>query len=213
MVRNSSETKVRKLPLPLEIKVGDDTVVTDGLFSLTSKEASQIKIISIDEDGYVTCEIFPPLYQTRSKSPSLLELYGTDTLIGKESSKTRGRGKDFGQYKYYRRSDGSLYATVSGSRPHKFEIGKPTERNSPIWKVIQTIKHGFNTNEFSKKQLIPLLAKNLSYSQILKAILDVMKIEGYLQRREVKPERGRFQELFKATPKLSEFIIASSEQT
>jgi len=209
MVQKSSETKIRKLPLPLEIKVGNDTVITDGLFSLTSKEASQIKITSVDEDGYVTCEIFPPQHQ-RPTSKSLTDIF-SDALIGTESSKTCGRGENFGQYKYYRRPDGSFYAIVSGVRPRKLQLGKPTDRHSSISIVARTIKHSFNTNEFSKKQLLPLLSKKLGHGQMLKSVLDVMKIEGYLEKRETKT-RGRLKELFRATEKLSQIVIAIPEQ-
>jgi len=204
------ETKVRKLPLPLEIKVGDDTMVTDGLFNLTSKEASKIRIISVDQDGYVTCEITPS-QQIRSAPRSLTEIFSADTLIGTEMSKMRGRGKDFGQYKYFRRPNGSFYAEISGARTRRLQLGSLNDKRSPIARVARTIVPAFNSNEFSKKQLVPLLAKNLSYGQILKSILDILKIEGYLEKREIKP-RGRLKELFKATNKLKIEMVAIPEQ-
>jgi hypothetical protein len=211
MVQKSSETKIRKLPLPLNIKIGNDTIVTDGLFSLTSKEASEIRITSIDEDGYITCEIFPPL---KKSTINLKADVDTDMVIGAEISKSRGRAKDYGQYKYYQRPDGGFYAIVFGKRVRRLQLGKPLDRDSPISIVAKIIIQKFNTTEFSKKQLTQELPKNLRYGQILKAVLDVMKINGYLEKREApKGKQGRLRELFKATEKLKQIIITSPEQT
>jgi len=209
-MQKSLDIKIRKLPLPLEIKLGNDTIVTDGLFSLTSREASEIRIRSIDEDGYITCEIFPPL---KERTISLRANVDIDMAIGVETSKSRGRAKDYGQYKYYRRPDGSFYVIVFGKRVRKLQLGKPLDRDSPISKVAKIIIQKFNTTEFSKKQLTQELPKNLGYGQILKAVLDIMKIDGYLEKREaLKGKRGRLRELFKATEKLKQMIITSPEQ-
>lgn len=206
MSEKIAEKIVRKFPLPLRITVGDDTVVTDGFFTLTSKQASAINITSIGQDGYITCEIVPPTKKTIEKIVSPEEFFAADYLIGIETSRARGRGKDFGQYRYYKRPDGSLYAVVNGGkRSRKYQLGKPTERDSPISIVGRAIVYNFNTSEFSKKELTQMIPKHLSYGQKLKALLDIMTIEGYLEKRQTKP-RGRFQELFKATDKLRKLL-------
>jgi len=209
MTQKTSETVIRKLPLPLQIRVGNDTVVTDGFFTLTSKETSQIKIVEIGQDGYATCEIFPPL---KERTISLQVTVGEDVLIGMESSKTRGRGKDFGQYKYFRQPNGNLYAMIFGGtgRPYKFQLGKLSDRNSPLSVVARTIARNLNTSEFTRKQLIPLIPKNLQFAQSLKAILDVMHLEGFLDKESKR--NGRLKESYKATDKLKKLIVASSEQ-
>lgn len=210
MVQKPSETKIRKLPLPLQIKLGNDTIVTDGLFSLTSKEASQIKIISIDEDNYVSCEIFPP-QPMKLSSKSLTEIFGKDqdTPIGTELSKSRGRAKEFGQYKYFKKPDGNLYVVISGARPHTHQLGNIIDKNSSISIVARCIKQNFNSNEFSKNELAGKLPKRISYGQILKSILDVMKLEGYLEKREMTP-KGRLHEKFKATDKMYKILVATA---
>lgn len=107
------------------------------------------------------------------------------------------------RYRYYKRLDGSLYAITSGKRARKIELGKSMDRNGRIFKIAEVISMRFRTAEFLKKDLIPIVPKRLSYGQTLKALLDVMTIEGFLEKREV-PIRGKQRELFRATEKLRE---------
>jgi len=200
LTQKVSDTKIRKLALPLEIKIGTDGSVWDGLIRFTSKEVSQITITSIDEDNFVTCEI-SPMYE-------VITIPLPDTLIGTEFSKTRGRGKDFGKYEYYKKTDGSLYVAISGKRPHTLHLGSINEKSSPISIVARTIIQDIHMAEFSKNELARILPKRVSYGQMLKSILDVMKIEGYLEKREIRP-KGRLKELFKATEKLNSVIVAT----
>lgn len=206
-------TIIRKLPLPLQVKLGNDTIITDGFFFLTNKEAREIKITSVSADGYAIIEISPSPKRNSTLDTSVI--IGQDTFLGAVTSKSRGSGTDFGQYKYYRRLDGSLYAVTSGKRMRKIQLGKPTGRNGRISTVARVIDRAFHRGEFTKKQMIPLLSKHLSHGQMLKAILDVMHLEGYLEKREV-PIRGRLRELFKATDKLRSLVYVrytiSSEQ-
>ncbi len=204
-MQKTLDTKIRKLPLPLEIKIGSDGSVSDGLFTLTSKEANRIRIISIDEDGYVSCEISPPTPWEMVSIP-VPDLHA---FLGAELSKTRGRGKDFGKYEYYKKSNGNLYVVISGTRPHTLQLGSLSNRNSPISTIARSIKQTFGVNEFSKSDLTKILPKRISYGQMLKSILDVMRIEGYLERKEVRP-KGRLHELFKATEKLDSVIVATA---
>jgi hypothetical protein len=205
MAKTSKEAIIRKLPLPLQIILGDDTVVTDGFFRLTSKEAKQINIINIDNDGYATIEILPCL---KPRTLDMSVIVEQDAFLGAVTSKSRGSGKDFGQYKYYRRLDGSFYAVTSGKRNRKIKLGKITDRSGRIFTVATVIDKQFHTNEFTKKQLTPLLPKRLSHGQMLKALLDVIHLLGYLEKREVptKGRGGRLCELFKATSKLKSVI-------
>lgn len=211
-MQKPSEPKIRKLPLPLEIRLGTDTVVSDGLFSLTSKEASQIRIMSVDQDGYASCEISPPVDTELKNMTKLLDECSDAFLIGTSSPKTLGRGKDFGQYRYYKLSDGSFVARISGKRNRKFQLGKMTDRGSPIWAIGRTILASFKSAEFSKKELTPLLSKKLQYGQILKATLDIMRLQGYLGHSE-NVQRGRIKETFKATDKLAQAVVPIPEQT
>jgi hypothetical protein len=215
-MQKQSETKIRKLPLPLRFKLGVDGSVSDGLFTLTSKEASEIGIISIDGDGYVSLEIHPPAKENKSNIVKLKDLlYGVATQIGLEASKSRGQSKEFGQYKYYRRPDGTLLATViGGARDRTFCIGNIKDRSSIIFQFAVTIVHSFGTKEFSKHDLTPLLPQTLRFGQTMKSVLDIMTIEKYLERREGKSDGkpGRIREWFKATDKLTQFIVANPEQ-
>jgi hypothetical protein len=204
MARVSRDVIVRKLPLPLQIKMGNGTVITDGFFYLTCKEAREVKIASVSEDGYATIEIFPsPKVNSGLDIAVAIE---QDTFLGVAMSKSKGSGKDIGQYKYYRRLDGSLYAVTSGKRSRKLQLGKPTDRNGRIFAVARVIKDQFQNGEFSKKELIPFLSKRLSHGQMLKALLDIMHLEGYLVKKEVST-RGKLREIFVATDKLRSLVF------
>jgi len=203
MTEKSKDVVTRKLPLPLQVTIGDDTVVTDGFFILTSKEASSINITSIDQDGYATLEIFPSMKRNSAYGTSAV--IGQDTFLGEVPSRTLGRGKDVGLYKYYRRPDGSLYAIAHGKRNRKIKLGKPRDRHGRIYGVASAIQKQFGDGEFTKQQIVPWLSKPLRHGQVLKALLDVMHLEGYLEKRIAQP-KGRIQEHFKATVKLIKLI-------
>lgn len=207
-MQKSNGIKVRKLPLPLEISFGNSATVTDGLFSLSSKEASAIRIVDIDDDKYATVEIYPPRKEIQTHLPDTYP----DTLLGTDLSKSKGKGKDYGQYRYFKRSNNSLYLVVEGGkRVRKLELGDPLDRNSPIASVARAVKQNFGMMEFSKQQLIQFIPKKLSYAQILKGTLDTMNFLGYLQKTQ-GTIRGRIKETYKATQRINE-IIVTPEQT
>jgi hypothetical protein len=211
-MQKSSETKIRKLPLPLQVKLGTDGTLTDGLFTLTEKEASKISIISVDGDGYVSLEIHPPTQElkTKTRQNDLKVFFGHGTKIGLEASRSRGQGKDFGQYVYYRSPDSSYVAEIRGTaRDRTFHLGNLKDHSSIIFQFAATIVHTFGTMEFSKHDLTPLLPRTLRYGQTMKSVLDIMVIEQYLERREGKSDGkpGRIREWFKGTGKLSQLVV------
>jgi hypothetical protein len=212
-MQKPSETKIRKLPLPLRFKLGSDSLISDGLFTLTEKDASEVNVVSVDNDGFASIEIHPPIHETESSRTSLKDIFGLGTRIGLETSKSRGQAKDFGQYRYFRTVSENYAAEVSGtSRKRTFILGRITEKGTIISSYASIIVHGFGTREFSKKELTGLLPKNLSFGQIMKAVLDILRIEGYLERREGKKDgkRGRIREWFKATERLIQAIPVQS---
>jgi hypothetical protein len=214
-MQKQSETKIRKLPLPLQFKLGTDGSLSDGLFTLTGKEANKINIISVDEDGFVSLEIHPPPREHKSDAMNLSSVVVIRTKIGAETSKSRGRSKDFGQYVYYRLPDGSLIAEkMGGTRNRTFHLGNIKDHYSIIFQFAVTIVHSFGTKEFSKHDLTPLLPQPLRFGQIVKSVLDIMRIEKYLERREGKSDGkpGRIREWFKATDKLAPLVVAAPEQ-
>jgi hypothetical protein len=211
-MQKSNGIKIRKLPLPLEIRLGSNAEVFDGLFRLTEKEADIIKIISVDKDDYgtyATCEIYPP--REIAKQSRKLTDFSNDTLLGTDLSKSRVLGKEYGRYTYFKRHDGSFYVCIEGgSRTRRLQLGNLRERNTPIAVVARTIKTNFYKNEFSKKKITPFLPKQLSYGQILKATLDVLTLEGYIQKTQ-GTTRGRLRETFNATDKINEIIVTPEQ--
>jgi hypothetical protein len=206
-MQKSNGVKIRKLPLPLEIRFGSDATITDGLFSLSGKEASSIRIIDIDDEKYATVEIYP----AKKDETQILKIsFVEDTFLGSDLSKSIGLGKDFGRYKYYKRKDGSIYAVVNGQkRTRKLQLGNPRERDSPIAIIARTICLNF-PNEFSKKQITQVLPKKLGYGQTLKAVLDTLTFEGYIEKKQ-GTTRGRLRETFKSTAKLNDLIVTPEQ--
>jgi hypothetical protein len=215
-MQKSNGTKIRKLPLPLQFKLGVDGSLTDGLFILTGKEASKISIISVDGDGYVSLEIHPPTQESeiRTRQNNLKIFFGHGTKIGLETSKSRGQGKDFGQYTYYRSPDCNYVAEVTGGRNRTFHLGNLKDRSSIMFQFAGTIVQHFGTKEFSKHDLTPLLPQTLRFGQTIKSVLDIMTIEKYLERRQGKSDGkpGRIREWFKTTDKLAQSVVPIPEQ-
>jgi hypothetical protein len=215
LTERSSRLVVRKLALPLEIQMGDDTVVSDGFFSLTSRESSKLHVKSIDSDGYVTCEITPP---SKLRVQTITEFVDREAeLIGTELSKSRGSGEELGHYKYYKRPDGFYYAIVeSKNRERKIHLGKLANRKSSISIFARTVTRLLNGKEFTKKDIANHIKdgmpKRLTHGQILKSMLFILTREGYLQKREAH-EHKRPREYYKTTAKMLNLMeIASLEQ-
>jgi hypothetical protein len=202
-----NETIIRKLALPLQIKIGEEPMISDGFFKLTSKDVSQVNVLTIDGDGYAKCEIIPLL---KDKTPHVIHLpLNPDTFLGTTTSKTRGSGKDYGQYRFYKQCDGAFYTIASNGR--RIQLGKATDRNGPISITAKIIITHFSTREFTKEEAIRVLPKNLGHGQMLKALLDVMHLEGYLEKREPTVS-GRIREFYKPTEKLKTLISVNPEQ-
>jgi hypothetical protein len=207
---------VRKLKLPLEIQMGDDTVVGDGFFSLTYREASRVHIKSFDSEGYATCEIVPP---PKVQRQSLAVLFGGNVEhLGTESSLSRGSGEKLGQYNYYKRPNGFYYAMVEGKNgERKINLGRLANRKSRISIFARIVARLLNGNEFTKKdihlQIKNGMPKRLTHGQLLKSMLFVLTKEGYLEKRIANDEHKRPREYYKTTAKLlNQIEIVSPEQ-
>jgi len=207
---------VRKLALPLEIQMGDDTVISDGFFSLTSKEAYRINVKKIDSDGYATCEIVSP---PKLRMQSLSVIFGGDVEhLGTESSLSRGSGEKLGQYNYYKRPNEFYYAMVEGKNgERKINLGRLANRKSRISIFARTVARLLNGNEFTRKDIILQIRngmpRQLTHGQILKSMLFVLTKEGYLERRTANDEHKRPREYYKTTAKLlNQIKMFSPEQ-
>lgn len=218
MVHRESDSKVRKLALPLTFNLGQDGIASDGFFKLDSALVSKVVIKSIDADGYAICELYQPSKKERTIRLKVSNAMDTPTLIGTEFSKSSNRGYGRGEYKYFELPDGNIYAEISGKRKRRIQLGSLKDRTSRISMVKQMIAQHFPIGkEFDKKQLIKFLPKRLTYGQTLKSTLDVLKIKGYLDMRETK-YMGRPHELFIPTNKIHKMASlnmskwASSEQ-
>lgn len=196
------------MPLPIDIEVEEGTTIDDGWQTLTHKDASHIRFLSVDPDGFLVYEITPP---KKVITKPLKEYFGEEQLIASEATIVDKDGQPVCQYKYFRRGDGSYYACIVGqeTEPHKIELGKLTDRESPIFTIAKTIAYRFDTKKFSRKDLKPFLPKILTYFQKFKSLLDVLHHEGFLVKEIDQTSRNKAKELYNATDKLKKFILPS----
>jgi hypothetical protein len=195
------------MPLPIDIEVGEGTTISDGWLVLTNKDASRIRILSVDEDGFLKYEISPP----KTVIKMLKDYVGIDHFITAETTLKASDGRPLSQYKYFRRSDGSYYAHIEGEgvRPHKIELGRLADRESPISVVSRVIAYKFDTKEFSRKELKSVLPKHLVYGQKIKSLLAILHYEGFLVKEIDQSSRNKAKELYTATDNLKKVIIPS----
>jgi hypothetical protein len=200
------------MPLPIDIAVVEGTTFSDGLQTLTSKDTSHIRILSYDDEGFIKYEISPPRKIT---SKSLKEYIGEDRLIGTETTIVATDGTTLGQYKYFERVDSSIYVDIQGiekEEPHRIELGRLIDRESPISRVARAIAYKFDTGKFSRKELMPFIPEHMRYSQKLKSLLGGLHYAGFLIK-EIDPiSKTKTKELYAATDKLKKLVVPSPEQ-
>lgn len=203
-------SRVHKLALPLIVKrIGSTLVISDGLFEhdLEFKDFGQLIVKGTDPDGFVTFEVMTSEQQTLieplSPQSRTTPLTVDFTSIGRGTSKTRGASSTRGIYDYYKRASDEYYYTkyTLGSKTKKIHLGSLQDASSAIYRTVKAIQHLDKEAWFDRKELRKHLASSLSHGQKLKSVLDILTIEGYLERRESK-KRGRPYEQYKTTPKL-----------
>lgn len=204
------------MPLPIDIDIAEGTSFSDGVVTLTHNETSHIKILSIDSDNYIVYEIAPPKKVT---TRSLRDFLGgdQDQLIETVTTVKTASGEPLGQYKYYKRPNGSYYVVITGekTRPHRIMLGKLSERDSPIASIAKVVAYSFGIKKFSRSDLKPLIRPSLRTGQKLKSLLDTLHYEGYLTREVVSSTKKKPKEIYSATDKLKQVAIPSPspEQT
>lgn len=201
--------KVHRLALPLIFKKsGTSLHVSDGTFGheFEFKDFGQIKVIGIDDDGFVTFEVSKPEQQTLIElSPSsrkLMSTLGSFIQFGSGTAKSSSSGMQRGSYDYFKRSTDEFYYAVHklGSKTKRIYLGSMQEPTSDIHQIVVAIRHFEDATSFGRKQLIPLLKPSQSHGQKLKSALDILVLEGYLERTESR-KKGKVHEEYKLTPK------------
>jgi hypothetical protein len=200
--------RVHRLALPLIVKrIGTTILVSDGLFGheFEFKDFGQIKIIGIDPDGFITFEVSTPEQQTFIESSSRLKLAtaGSFSLIGSGTAKTSSSGASRGSYDYFKRSTDEFYYAVHklGTKTKRIYLGSIQELTSDIRQVANATRHFEDSTWFDRKQITPLLKPSQSHGQKLKSALDILVLEGYLERTE-SHKRGKIHEQYRITSKI-----------
>lgn len=75
------------------------------------------------------------------------------------------------------------------------------EPASDIRQIVAATRHFGDSTWFDRKQIIPLLKPSQSHGQKLKSALDVLVLEGYLERTEMH-RRGKIHEQYKTASKI-----------
>jgi len=205
--------RVHRLVLPLIVKRnGTSLIISDGVFGheYDFKEFGQLKVTSVDPQGFVTFEIALPQQQTLYETtiPIIGKIRSTETgfvLIGSGTAKSSsGASTHRGTYEYFKRPTDEYYYTIHklGSKTKKIHLGSLQEPSSHIRQIVHTIQSFSEDALIDRKKLTEKLSiPVLRHGQKLKSVLDILVIEGYLEKREVQ-RRGRIHEEYKQTPKI-----------
>jgi hypothetical protein len=202
-------SRIHRLAIPLIIKRnGTSLHVSDGIFGhdFEFRDFGQIKIVGIDPDGFVTFEIMIPEQKTiiESSQSSRFATSASFTLIGSSSSKTSGSGTKRGTYEYFKRSTDEYYYAVhrmGGQEDKKIHLGSLQEPGSAIYRILRACQRFVGETWFDRKQLSQTLTKALTHGQKMKSALDILVIEGYLERRESQ-KKGKAYEQYKTALKI-----------
>jgi hypothetical protein len=202
--------RVHKLSLPLIVeRSGSVLTISDGMFEkrFEFKDFGKLRVTGLDSDGFVTFEVLKAQQQTFLE-PILPRGIakngdGTFTHIGSGTAKSTSGSMSRGTYEYYKRvADEFYYASHKlGEKTKKIYLGSLQDTNSQIRRIIRTIQ-SFDDAWFDRNKLTESLSTPaLKHGQKLKSALDILVLEGYLDRSETK-KRGRTYEQYKKTAKM-----------
>ena len=198
----------RKMPMPIEFELEEGASISDGIITLTHKDASRIRILDVDSDKYLIFEIIPP---KKTTTKPLKDYFGEDQLLKAVTTTTSLTGEAEGQYRYYKRGDCSYYALIIGKKTgsHRIVLGKLSDRNSPIYLIAKVIAYNLGSKKFTRKDLKMLIPRSMQNGQRLKSLLDTLHYEGYLAKEMAKTATQKEKEVYSATDKMKEIIIPS----
>jgi len=204
-------SRVHKLALPLIIeRSGSSIVVSDGLFerAFEFKEFGRIRVTSIDTDGFVTFEVSAPRQSTLIESSALTFSHKKVSelgfvLIGSGTARTSSGSTSRGTYEYFKRPADEYYYTLHklGSKTKKIHLGSLQDQMSHIRQIAHAIQTFDDSTWFDRKALAQKLMPALAHGQKLKSVLDILVLEGYLERRETQ-RRGKAYEQYKKATKM-----------
>lgn len=200
--------RVHKLALPLVVeRSGSSIVVSDGIFAkaFEFKEFGRIRVTSIDSEGFVTFEILAPQQEILIE-PSLLSRRISDVgfvHIGSGTAKSQSGSTARGTYEYFKRPTDEYYYTIHklGVKTKRIHLGSLQDQTSHIRQIAKAIETFDDSSWFDRKVLVQKLMPALAHGQKLKSVLDILVLEGFLDRRE-SHKRGKVHEEYKITSKL-----------
>jgi hypothetical protein len=202
-------SRIHRLALPLFIeRKGSTLSVSDGIFGhdFEFRDFDRLKVLGVDRDGgFVIFEVGIGQQQTlegaapRYKRGVDVEFVSFGTGTAKSSSGSTKRGT----YEYFKRSSDEYYYTLHtlGVKTKKIHLGSIQDHKSPIRQIAFAAQTFDESIWFDRKVLVKKLVPSLAHGQKLKSVLDILVIEGYLERKETQ-KRGKSYEEYKKTMKL-----------
>jgi hypothetical protein len=202
--------RYHKLALPLIVeRSGSSLTISDGMFEkhFDFKDFGKLRVTSIDSDGFVTFEISGGKQQTLvepSASRGTKNIEVGFVFLGSGTAKSSSGTASRATYEYYKRvADEYYYAAIKlGSKVKKIHLGSLQDASSHLRLIIRAIQTFGDEAIFDRKALMGRLSYSaLRHGQKLKSALDILVMEGYLEKRESQ-RRGKPYEQFKKTLKI-----------
>lgn len=187
--RNNHKLRRYTFPLPLMIKSDAPILITDGKGRLVHNGnivITKADIVSVEFEPQETKETTPDisviLGRKSVREPSLPEGY---TLLTTSEAKSASYGRGKSTYEYYKRErDMSFIAVVRRNGDSKLiNLGSLFDPNTTISIALNELSR---EKPFYRRDLkAERMPSGLKHGQILKACLDVLVEEGFLDRTEV----------------------------
>lgn len=203
-------SRVHRLALPLLIeRKGNILSVSDGIFGhdFEFRDFTRLKVLGVDQDaGFVTFEVSIGQQQTliETTAPTHGRVTGVGFVsFGSGTAKSSSGSTSRGMYEYFKRPSDEYYYTLYklGSKTKKIHLGSLQDPRSNILQIGHTIQAFDDATWFDRKHLVQKLTLSLAHGQKLKSVLDILVLEGYLDRRETR-KRGKSYEEYKKTAKI-----------
>ena len=176
-MRKEVETKSYKLALPLKIWIkGSKLVISDGIG--TVEHSGEILLKSLSR----SLAEFEVKLEQHMKPIIPKELEGGFIHSFSRPAKVRSRGI-LADYHYYKRKEDGAYCVVvwRGHRKRKFVLGSMGDSKSLLRRAWERLPH----RPFYKKDLYETMPKLLKHGQVVKAVLDVLVEEGFVESKTI----------------------------
>lgn len=187
IVNGNHKPKRYSFPLPLIIRSDSPILITDGKAKLEHEGDITIRVADTQT---VEFELQEPTKDATKSSEVTVQMYFEPSLPDgyvrfMEPTKSNSRGRAKSTYEYYRRDRDMSYLLLirHDDRTRKVNLGSLFDSDSVIHKALREFSR---EKPFYRRDLIAFrMPDGLKQGQIIKACLDILTYEGFLERKEV----------------------------